>query len=47
MDGFNYNAHFAHRNERSMSRAGKESVRWLKDTYEWIGEILREDERRA
>ena len=47
MDGFNYEASLAHRNEWSMSRSGKEAIAYLKETKEWIEAIEREEERRS
>lgn len=45
IDGFNYEVPLAHKNEWSMSRSGKEAVRYLNELSEWIGARLSEEER--
>lgn len=45
MDGFIYEIPLANRNEWSMSRFGKEAIRYLRDLYGWIGERLSEEEK--
>lgn len=47
LDGFNYECRNANKNEWSMVRSGKEAIKYLKETKEWIDYILHEVERRA
>lgn len=45
MDAFNYARKGKYRYEWSMKQVGEEAIKYLKNTYDWIGAILREDER--
>lgn len=46
-DGFNYECSNAYKSEWSMARSGKEAIKYLKETKEWIEGILHEVERRT
>lgn len=47
LDGFNYECSKANKSEWSMARSGKEAIKYLKETKEWIEGILHEVERRT
>ena len=47
LDGFNYECRNANKNDWSMVRSGKEAIKYLKETKEWIEGILHEVERRT
>ena len=46
LDGFYYECGKANKSEWSMARSGKEAIKYLKETKEWIECILHEVERR-
>lgn len=47
LDGFNYEVRCDYKSEWSMVRSGKEAIKYLKETKEWIEGILHEVERRT
>lgn len=47
LDGFNREWIYAFKSEWSMVRSGKEAIKYLKETKEWIEGILHEVERRT
>lgn len=47
LEGFNYECSNAYKSEWSMARSGKEAIKYLKETKEWIEGILHEVERRT